>query len=220
MVTFITGPMFSFKSSTLFTRLERHYFAKDRNIVIRPKKDDRDYFSHSVAVETGYNNLAVNAIRISSFDELISRSDVRLDQYDAIFVDESFMIKDCWKIAKEYGAEKFVYFAGLMSSSENELFDEVVKLLPYCDEIVKLNGVCMDCGSQVGNYSFYVGGAKKEAILVGDSEYLCLCQRCRNIRELRANDETKAPSSDPAGKTIASLILGSIDDQDQGVIQV
>jgi len=33
MVTFITGPMFSFKTSTLFTRIERHYFAMCTDII-------------------------------------------------------------------------------------------------------------------------------------------------------------------------------------------
>lgn len=184
MVTFITGPMFSFKTSTLFTRIERHYFAKDKVLLIRPSQDDREYFSHSKAVETGYNDLAITTIRVSSFDGFSFRSDICLDHYDAIFVDEAFMIKDCWRLAKKYGASKFIYLAGLMSSSENALFDEVAKFLPYCDEIVKLNGVCMDCGSQLGNYSYYIGSEKKAAILVGDSEYLCLCQKCRDKRAM------------------------------------
>lgn len=76
-----------------------------------------------------------------------------------------------------------IYFAGLLASSENELFPEAIKILPYCDDIIKLNGVCMGvdnntCGSQLGNYSGYFGKNKKGLIEVGDNLYKCLCRNC------------------------------------------
>ena len=64
-----------------------------------------------------------------------------------------------------------------MASSECKLFYEAIKILPYADKIEKLNGVCMDCGSELGNYSF-ADFDKKEEIVVGDSKYKCLCAKC------------------------------------------
>ena len=33
-------------------------------------------------------------------------------------------------------------------------FEEAIKILKYKDKIKKLNGVCIYCGSELGNYSF------------------------------------------------------------------
>lgn len=181
--------MFAFKSSALFSKIERHVFAKDRVLLIRPKTDDRGYFSHSAAVDSCFNGMNIPTVYVSSYEDTVSMYLKELDSCDAVFIDEAFMIRDGWKIARDFGVEKTVYFAGLLASSENKVFDEVASLLPYCDEIVKLNGVCMDCGSQLGNYSFYVGGGKKTSdILVGDKEFLCLCASCRTRRASRMEE--------------------------------
>ena len=71
-----------------------------------------------------------------------------------------------------------IFFVGLLASSECEVFPEVVKLLPRCDEIIKLNAVCMECGTYPANYSYYCGSEKKSDILVGDNKYQCLCSSC------------------------------------------
>ena len=183
MVTFITGPMYAFKSSALFSKIERHMFAKDQVLLIRPKWDNRGYFSHSAAVNASVNGMDIPTAYVSSYDDFNGLYRAKLETSNAVFMDEAFMVKDAWKLAAEFGADKDVYFAGLLASSENKVFDEVSKLLPYCDEIVKLNGVCMDCGSQLGNYSYFIGAKKTEDILVGDKEFLCLCARCRKARE-------------------------------------
>ena len=55
------------------------------------------------------------------------------------------------------GSNPDIFFVGLLASSECEVFPEVVKLLPRCDEIIKLNAVCMECGTYPANYSYYCG---------------------------------------------------------------
>ena len=43
--------MYSGKSTALFQRLEKLLYAKKRILLIRPKKDDRGYFTHSNGIE-------------------------------------------------------------------------------------------------------------------------------------------------------------------------
>jgi len=182
MVTFITGPMFSFKSSELFKHIERNLFAKKKIILIRPVKDDRSYFSHSDAVNIGYNNYDIKVIKIDKFEDLRDEEGLNIlvrDEIDSVFIDECFMIKDVYKIADLFGDMMDVYYAGLLASSDNIVFEEVAKLLPYCETIIKLNGVCMECGSQLGNYSFHTG-TKTSDIEVGDTVYKVLCKKCRD----------------------------------------
>lgn len=65
--------------------------------------------------------------------------------YDVIFVDEYFMIEDCYKLAEEKGDTVDIVFAGLISDSNNILFPEAINLLPFIEYIEKENAICMDC---------------------------------------------------------------------------
>ena len=87
------------------------------------------------------------------------------------------MIQNC-KLLCTTSVKPNIYFAGLLATSENELFGETKEILPYCDDIIKLNGVCCECGSDIGNYSMYKADNKTEAIVVGDNEYECVCRDC------------------------------------------
>ena len=184
MITFITGPMFASKSSELLNRMERYYYAKKKILLVRPKKDTRDYFSHEKANDERLIKMKPDEIVINDFQEIFDKDlfeEMLRADYKAIFIDEAFMIKDVWKFCKFEGFAKSnpdIFFVGLLASSECEVFPEVVKFLPRCDEIIKLNAVCMDCGSYPANYSYFCGGEKKSDILIGDNKYQCLCSSC------------------------------------------
>ena len=178
MITLICGPMYSGKSTALFQRLERLIFAKKKVLLIRPKKDTRGYFTHSGGVdlkklEEKYpQNFVVLEFKVFEAND---NKNIAADGFDAVFVDEYFMIPGIHQLCHQTTFD--VYFGGLLVTSECELFTETVKILPYCDKIKKLNAVCMDCGSELGSYSF-ADFEKTSEVVVGDTKYRCLCQKC------------------------------------------
>lgn len=183
MITLICGPMFSGKSTELIRQLERKNIAGKKTLYIRPVMDNRDF------VARGYSGSLTDLADVLETDNLLLTSlstQTLVDFYDAIFIDEYFMIANCDVICKTLPSDSShkcdIYFGGLLATAENTLWPEAINILPYCDEIVKLNSVCVECGSEHGNYSFFKG-EKKDAIVIGDNTYKAVCRKCyKNLR--------------------------------------
>lgn len=180
MITLICGSMYSGKSTTLLMKIQRAIYGRKNAVLIRPRIDSRGYFTHSLGNEElnqFVENKKLTVLEISEFTK--EKVKHLCNFFDSIFIDEFFMIKNCKFLAQEALPSNDIYFAGLIASSENEVFGEVISLLPYCDNITKLNGVCMECGSQLGNYSLFKEGHKTQSIVIGDiNKYECVCKEC------------------------------------------
>ena len=174
MITLICGPMFCGKSTELIRQLERKHIAGKKVLYVRPKLDSRNFIAR------GYKGDLKSMADITEVSDL---KDAELSKwiniYDAIFIDEYFMISNCDLICKELSEEHKcdIYFGGLLATAENTVWPETIKILPYCDEIVKLNSICTECGSEHGNYSLF-RGRKDTALVIGDNTYTAVCRKC------------------------------------------
>lgn len=181
MITYICGPMFSGKSTALFQRMERLLLAKKSVLLICPLKDNRGYFSHGNSIDIERfeqeNRYKFEIQYHKEINQNIVDDIINKKIFDAVFIDEFFMIPGSSIFCKQSDID--IYYCGLLASSECELFQEVINILPFCDKIKKLNGVCELCGSDNGSYSF-ADFIKQSQIVVGDTKYKCLCQKCYN----------------------------------------
>ena len=169
MITLICGPMYSGKSTEMVRRLERSYIAKKKVVLIRPKIDSRRFLNHSKQNFSWLNEEFVKDLM--DFNTL---------DYDVIGIDEGQFHKnliDFCKVARHNN--KSVVVAALHSTSECEMFDPIIELIPHCEEIVKLNAVCTSCGDDWATYTYFLAGDKKDKVAVGGSkEYTALCAKC------------------------------------------
>ena len=170
MITLILGPMFSSKSTSLLARLERDMIAKKKVVLLRPASDTRGFLTHSGKILTELQEKFVEDLK-----------DVDVSEFSVIGIDEGQFHKGLKSFCLRQSREgKKVYVSALHATSESQMFEEVVNLIPFCDGgIIKLNGVCSNCGSDHGNYSFYKAGSKTEKFSVGGlNKYTCLCEKC------------------------------------------
>ena len=128
MITLICGPMYSGKSTALFQRLERCLYAKKKVLLIRPRKDDRGYFTHSggidlKALEEKFDKFVILTVKEL---ELSDCESIKKDGFDDVFVDEYFMIPGASSLCHQNYFN--VYYGGLLASSECELFEETKKI--------------------------------------------------------------------------------------------
>lgn len=181
MVKLFCGAMYSGKSESLVRDMIKFTYAKKKILFIRPYIDDRGYITHSNSdskLNRAINEGKIDCVFLKEFTE--DKVHEFIDYYDIIFVDEYFMIKNNRLLVETILRYKFdidVYFGGLIADSDAHMFDEAIQILPLCDEIEKLNGVCTKCGSMLGNYSYHLG-IKENQIEVGDVKYECVCGKC------------------------------------------
>jgi len=182
MVTLIAGPMFSGKSTQLLRYLERSTRGNKRVCLIRPLIDNRDFFSHSKGTQTIFDSLSITTYYFTnSFNENFDTLTSIVENYDVIGIDEAQFLDHLTSYMIMFiRNNKTVYLSGLLATSENIVFNNILDVLPYCDHIEKLNGVCTSCGSDIGNYTHYKDGDKTDTIVVGgDDKYTVLCGHCK-----------------------------------------
>ena len=187
-VTLLTGGMFSGKTRRLVDEMEKRVLAKQNVLYVHPIKDTRENKSHQSFVskhldELISNNL-VDIIEVNDIAEVTQYIGNTEKNYSSIFIDEYFMIKFGDRIETFLNSVNKheipdVYLAGLISDANCKLFKEAENVLPYMDDIIKANAVCMECGAPA-NYSHFIGNHfKNDEINVDNgSSYRCLCWKC------------------------------------------
>jgi thymidine kinase len=170
MITLILGPMFSGKSTELLRRLYRSYLAKKEVVLLRPSIDTRDFLTH--------NNMMCDWLQQITATGL---GNLRCFDYDVIGIDEAQfhdgLVDFCLRHTKDKQSQ--IICSGLQASSEGEMFQPIQEIIPYCNDIIKLNAVCVKCGSDAASMTYYKKGGKKNRVKVGDSaEYEARCLDC------------------------------------------
>lgn len=171
MIKLILGPMFSSKTSTLLTELERAKFAKKKVILIRPNTDDRKFLTHSGM------RPPIEEVFLDEVGQLKNKL-----EYDVVGIDEGqFFTNLAHDVNFLANNGVKVIISALNGTSEREPFDNIQDLIPYAEEIEKKNAVCAECGSEFATYSYYKPGDKKDKIKTGGaSDYDALCRVCYN----------------------------------------
>ena len=167
--------MLSGKTSMMLHLLERAAIAKKKTILIRPTKDTRGFLSHTC------KDISWTKEIFMTFGSGLYMKDYDiLQDYDVIAVDEGQFQENLKQFCTTYRS-KHIIISALHATSECEMFQPIVDIIPYCENIIKLNAICTHCGSENGSYTYYLKGNKTDKIAVGGQEdYTVLCGQCYN----------------------------------------
>lgn len=181
-----TGPMFSGKTRKLVMDLEKFVIAKKHVLWFEPTCDTRggshgDYIA--IRMKELKNSEYVHTQRVDSPEEILTTSEAIIEKYPivAIYVDEYHMLDFQreffynWQCSKV--SEIPITFSGLITGYDASVLLVAQNVLPFMDEIVKENAICMDCGKSA-NYYAYVGNYAKEGVIDNGKNYKCLCHNC------------------------------------------
>ena len=168
----ILGCMYSGKTTEILRIVNSLKHINEKPIIIKPKIDDR----YSLDKICTHNKQEYECQTIEDLSEFQNPFHVKY-----IIIEEAQFFNNLYdfvlKQVDRYG--KNVIVVGLDGDSDRKNFGDIHKLLPICDDIIKLKAYCSICkDGTIGIFSKRISD-KKDQILVGsDDDYIAVCRKC------------------------------------------
>jgi thymidine kinase len=152
----IIGPMFSSKSSTLLSEINRYKYVTDKILVInsvldKQRHEDMEINAQGLGVMKTHDNKTFPAIMLNNLSELKSNRffNSKYDYADIIVIDEAQFYSDLYQFLHyelhNLQFTKMFIVAGLSSDYNMLPIGDITKIIPMADEIIKLSALCVYC---------------------------------------------------------------------------
>lgn len=171
----IVGCMYSGKSSELMRRVNRIQSIGKQYIIYNSSLDTR-YGSRGIFTHN-QGHIPCHVV-----DNLVTQLDTEeFKLSDTIFIDEAQFFSDLVDFV-ELAVEthkKEVIVIGLDGDSNRENFGKIHKLLPLCDDIIKLKALCSVCkNGTLGLFSKKIIQSDKLIDVGSSDKYIAVCREC------------------------------------------
>ena len=170
-IEIILGCMFSGKSTELLRRINRWKAIGKKILLINHTNDIRTNDS----IQT-HNNQTQNAIKLTYLNQIDTEY---LNDFDVIGIDEAQFFPDLYNfVINTEKLNKIIIISGLDGDWKREPIGEILRIIPLCDEVVKLHALDMkDKDGTLGIFSKRII-KNEEQILVGADEcYLAVSRK-------------------------------------------
>lgn len=171
MLTVVTGPMFSGKTTELIRRIHCAQIARQRTLILKPTTDTRSGLE--VVSHSGLRWVAALAEVCHPFR--IPR------EVDVLGVDEAQFLGEAWVTAIDAMVNdgKEVILACLNQDYRGQPFGIADRLLAMADNVVHLKAVCLACGAKdSATKTFRTSASESQVEIGGSDKYQALCRRC------------------------------------------
>jgi thymidine kinase len=173
-ITLILGPMYSEKTSELFSKMRRAKHAKQRVKVYKYVRDVRSSVGSTVGLACTHDGVTMEAEPIESFEG------VGVPNVDVIGIDEGQFLNGIADFAQKCAwAGIHVYIAALNGDYLMKPWENIQSLIPISENIIKHFAVCSFCGQDAAFTKKIDGreGSDREDI-GGTEKYAAACREC------------------------------------------
>jgi thymidine kinase len=169
------GPMWSGKTSAMCSAVERYHHAGKNCVIVKYAKDTRyNHLSKSGGI-VNHRGDEYSKVPIFNLEYL---KDLDTDKIDVVGIDEAQFFADApEEIALWVLAGIRVIIAALDSTWQGKPYGRVPDIIALSDTVVKLNAVCMKCGSDAPFTCKIAGNSSIEEI-GGSDKYIAVCRKC------------------------------------------
>lgn len=172
----IVGPMFSGKSTRLIHYIRKYKTLNFDIMVIKPSIDNRYTDSNEICT----HNFEKESCTSYGTDELGNIfSDSHYTDAKIIIIEEGQFFNSLFDHVKQMTDidKKIVYVTALNGDSNRNLFGDVYKLLPLCDNIEFMQALCIKCSDgTLGIYSKRYSDNHEQVCVAGASVYQAVCR--------------------------------------------
>ena len=185
MLKLYLGPMYSGKTTELIRNYNR--FKKYNQLIIDynteynqnsigSKQDKSEYFE---SILYNHNTQQIHCAKMINLSNIYKYYELSNIKY--IHINEAQFFTNLKDIVIQLVEQKNinVYLYGLDGDFKRNTFGELLSLIPFCDSVTKLKGICNDCDNN-SLFSHRVCGGN-EQVLINDSnedKYIPLCRSC------------------------------------------
>lgn len=143
----IYGPMFSGKSTELISRMRLYNFTGKKSVIIKYTRDAR-YADASKFTTHDDAHMSV-ASPILTTDKLM---DIKCADYDVIGIEELQFFDDAYEFCCDMLKQKKILIATALNGTwKQEIFPNLLKILPLTFIVQKEGAVCSRCGKHGDN---------------------------------------------------------------------
>jgi thymidine kinase len=176
-IDIIMGCMFSGKSTELIRLANRYRVLDMKVLVINHSLDKRYDSSGSVAT---HSEMIMDSLSVDSLDKINKHYLSSYNDSHVIIIEEGqfftglydFVMNSCEKDGKH------VIVVGLDGDSNRKKFGEILDLIPVCDSVKKLYGLCVRCKD--GTKACFTKRLieNSEQVFIGTTEFEAVCRKC------------------------------------------
>jgi thymidine kinase len=187
-VTLYYGPMFSGKTKKIIEVIDRYKFKKKENnkkynlCAIKSSYDTRNKDMEIDSHDNGSSSIICNF----KVKKLMSIWNIVKIKYDVVVIDEGQFFEDIVQFPDLCANNgKDVFIAALDGDYKRNPFGNICKLIPKCENAIKLNAECGECGKAKASFTGKkiiktTEEIKKECVVEigGKDIYTSLCRKC------------------------------------------
>lgn len=170
----IIGPMFSGKTSKLLQLYKQYSFCNVPVLVINHSFDKR---YHQEKLST-HDKIMIPCLSVNLILEAMT--DENLMKYNVILINEGQFFEDINERVRELVERynKTVYVCGLDGDFKRKKFGDLLELIPFADNIIKLHSLCFCCKNGTRAPFTTRLTNETEQTVVGSDNYVPLCRNC------------------------------------------
>ena len=170
----IFGPMFSGKTTHLIQKYKQHMLLGHEIVVIN-YMDDKRYSKTELST---HDNVTIECMFTYSLNEL--KLNEKVQKSRVIIINEGQFFTDLLEFTLDMveKEQKIVYVCGLDSDFQRNKFGQILDLVPYSDNVVKLKSLCMNCKDGTKAIFSKRITTDESQIVIGSDNYIPLCRKC------------------------------------------
>ena len=175
----ILGSMFSGKTSYLLEIYKKSMFCNIPIAVINYAADNR-YTAESML--STHDKQMIPCILANTIHNAISDNLDVINRAETILINEGQFFPDIEeqvRILVEQ-SHKRVYICGLDGDFERKPIGQLLQLIPFCDEVIKLKSLCSICRDGTPGIFSFRTTSEMDQVVIGSSNYIPLCRKCYN----------------------------------------